>query len=340
VVDLGFLGDTVHLIPALWELRRHYGAARIHVVTSPVGAEVLRLVSCVDQTWPLELRRGRKTLSSHLHLITGLRRERFDVGINLSAVDRSIILLGLSGAKRRIAHLGGREHFWNHWLVPDWIPPRRGNQPVFEQSRLALAAAGIALGPVRFDILPPPEEITWATQHIPAESIHVSVSASTPLKEWPLESHREMLKAASIKLPDVAWVLSGSSNPREQARITAITEGLDPSRVRKLPPDLSLARLAAVIARSRLHLGPDSGVIHLAMALGTPTVSLFRQRGGFSAWIPRGENHHALLAPCTCPDDRRGPCFEKSRAQCLAGIAPQSVLAAVAASLERPRVAT
>lgn len=340
VVDLGFLGDTIHLVPALGDLRRHFAAASLHVVTSPVGAEVLRMAACVDRTWPLELRRGQKTLSAHLRLIAGLRRERFDVGINLSAVDRSIILLALSGARQRIAHLGGREHFWNRRLIPHWIPQQRGDLPVFEQHQQALARAGVSTGPARFDLRLLPEEIAWAEQEIPPESVHVSVNASNALKEWPVESCQEMIRTALLRLPGVNWVLSGSANPREQERLDAVVAGLDPQRVRRLPAGLSLTRLAAVIARCRLHLGPDSGVIHLAMALGTPAVSLFRQRGGYAAWVPPGEEHHALLAPCTCPDDRRGPCFEQSRAACLARITPHAVLEAVERSLAQSRKAS
>ena len=55
VVDLGFLGDTLHLIPALWEIKRHYPGAELHMISAPLGAEVLRLAPCVDCVWPLEL---------------------------------------------------------------------------------------------------------------------------------------------------------------------------------------------------------------------------------------------------------------------------------------------
>src|SRR5208282_4409873 len=47
-VDFGFLGDSVHLVPALWEIKRHYPAAELHTLSATVGAELLRLAPCVD----------------------------------------------------------------------------------------------------------------------------------------------------------------------------------------------------------------------------------------------------------------------------------------------------
>jgi transposase len=48
VVDLGFLGDSVHLVPALWEIKRHYPEAQLHTLSATVGAELLGLARCVD----------------------------------------------------------------------------------------------------------------------------------------------------------------------------------------------------------------------------------------------------------------------------------------------------
>src|SRR6516164_731186 len=79
VVDLGFLGDTVHLVPALWELKEAYRQASLHVLTSAVGDEVLQLASCVDQAWPIEMQPEKRSLLEQWCTVQALRRERFDV---------------------------------------------------------------------------------------------------------------------------------------------------------------------------------------------------------------------------------------------------------------------
>jgi ADP-heptose:LPS heptosyltransferase len=52
------------------------------------------------------------------------------------------------------------------------------------------------------------------------------------------------------------------------------------------------------LQRSRLHIGGDSGVLHLAMALGTPTLSMVGEHAGLKEWMPVGERHRQLTAGC------------------------------------------
>ena len=73
-IDLGVLGDPVHLVPAMWELRRNYPAAELHVRCSPVGAQVLALAGCADQLWTLDQARERRTLADQWRLLGTLRR--------------------------------------------------------------------------------------------------------------------------------------------------------------------------------------------------------------------------------------------------------------------------
>src|SRR5438552_7384716 len=92
VVDLGFLGDTVHLVPALWELKTAYAEASLHVLTTPVGAQVLQLVPCVDRAWEVELMREKRSLAQQWRTVHALRRERFDVAFNFSGADRTVFM--------------------------------------------------------------------------------------------------------------------------------------------------------------------------------------------------------------------------------------------------------
>src|SRR2546428_8507769 len=82
VVDLGFLGDSVQLVPALWELRRNYPGAELHVLTTPLGAELLALAPCVDRAWGLNLAPGQRTWGEQLRMVRALRRQRYDVAFN------------------------------------------------------------------------------------------------------------------------------------------------------------------------------------------------------------------------------------------------------------------
>ena len=106
----------------------------------------------------------------------------------------------------------------------------------------------------------------------------------------------------------------------------SLTEGVADARLTALPPGLAITELAAVLQRCRLHVGGDSGVLHLAMGLGVPTVALFRDYAG-TYWLPRGVAHRHLMAPCPCGDVKNPPCAANSEALCLAQITPTQLLA-------------
>src|SRR3974390_237188 len=87
VVDLGFLGDSVHLVPALWELKRNYPQALVHTLSATVGAELLRLAPCVDRAWAFPLTAPSPPWWRHWGLLRALRGERFDAAFNFSGAD-------------------------------------------------------------------------------------------------------------------------------------------------------------------------------------------------------------------------------------------------------------
>jgi ADP-heptose:LPS heptosyltransferase len=329
VVDLGFLGDTVHLIPALWEIKRQYPNAALHVLTSNVGAEVLQMASCVDRAWSVELHPQKRTFGEQWAVGRSLRREGFDLAFNLGGADRSIFLTALTGAKRRVAHQGGRNHFWNHWLIRDWVSPRDPKLPANEQKRQVLKACGLTLEAARWNLVIPEEAVARAASLLPIEAIHFSVNASTPLKEWPLEHWIALAKRLLDAEKGLHIVASGSADSREQEQLKTLKEGVACDRLIVLPAKLSIPELAAILKRSRLHVGGDSGVLHLAVAVGTPTVSLFRQYHDASAWMPSGEKHRVLSVPCKCIGQAEPACASKRSSECLATIAPEAVAEAI-----------
>lgn len=328
VVDLGFLGDSVHLVPALWELKRHYPSAALDVVSAPVGCEVLRLAPCVDRAWALEMDPARRTLRQQWQIVRALRREQYDLAFNFSGADRTIFLTALTGARWRVAHSAARQHFWNAWLIPHWVPRQDRALPVFEQRRQILARCGLDLEPARFDLRIPAAAQDWAEAAVPAGAMHLSINASTHLKEWPLAHWIELARRLAAQRPDLPMIATGSGSSREQGRLEALRAATLGARP-QIHSGISVAQLAAVLARCRLHLGADSGVLHLALALGVPTVSLFRQYPGLSEWLPRGPGHRHLTVPCRCADQKHVPCSGLAVAACLADLGPDKVLEAV-----------
>lgn len=339
VVALGFLGDAVHLLPALWELHRNYPAAELHVATTPLGCEVIRLVPCVARVWPIRRNPRQSNWREDWRTVRALRRERFDLAINLSSSDRTILWTALTGARCRVAHSGKRTPFWRTWLIPRWVPRQPPAMPIAEQHRRVLAACGMSLATPRWEFSLPDAARQKAEALVPVEAIHLSISASMSLKEWPLESWIALVKALLASKPGLQLVATGSSQPREQERLRALAQAVANERLIVLG-NLSVAELAAVIQRCRLHVGADSGALHLAVLVGAPTVSLFRDYQDASSWAPTGPSHCVLRVPCVCVNQRVQPCAAAGRPECLDRLAVSDVQTALLARLTSPREIT
>ncbi len=97
-------------------------------------------------------------------------------------------------------------------------------------------------------------------------------------KRWPLERFAEV--ARRLDQP-VAWVLGPAEREDRACREAMETTGA-------VLDELSLEELSAALARCRLYIGNDSGVSHLAAALGVPTVAVFGATDP-ATWSPRGQ---------------------------------------------------
>jgi ADP-heptose:LPS heptosyltransferase len=335
VVDLGFLGDTVHLVPALWEIKRHYPQCAVHVLTSTLGAEVLQLAPCADRAWGVELYPGKRTLRQQLQILRSLRRERFDVAFNFSGADRTVFMTALAGARWKIAHEAGRKHVWNRWLIPNWVPRQSIELPVYEQRRAVLAACGFELAPPRFDLRVPDDARAWAAAHISQGVLHFSINASTFRKEWPLPHWIGLARRLLQENPQLRIVATASADDRERVRLREFAAAVSAPALQGFA-GLTVVHLAALVERCSEHVGGDSGVLHLAAALGVPTVSIFRQYPAVQEWLPRGQQHRHLTAPCACVEHLRESCHRRQTAECLEGLSPESV-AALLRTCVKPR---
>jgi ADP-heptose:LPS heptosyltransferase len=253
-----------------------------------------------------------------------LRRQKFDAAFNFTGSDRSLFATAFIGARWTLGFEAGRKHFWNRCLDSDWVQRGTREAPVFEQRRQVLAAGGLSLQPARFDFRLPEEARKWALATIPEHAVHLSINASSPVKEWPLENWIELARTLLAADASLSLVAAASAKPREQERLAALAKGVNSARLQCIEGP-SIARLAAALQRSRLHIGGDSGVLHLAMALGVPTLTVARDHAGLKEWMPAGEQHRHIVAACRCLDENRADCLAAGKAACLASISAGQV---------------
>jgi len=331
VVDLGFLGDTVHSVPALRAVAA--SGAQVDVMTTPVGAEVLSMVPELGRIWVTPLRKPSPSWWQGLAQLSEIRSEKYDAALSWTGSDRNLYGVGWSGAPERIARITGKNSWPARLRLTRAIDGSDRSQPVFEQRLSFLRALGWSGRDPGWAFKIPDQERSTAKNIAKKPFIHLSVNAaSTPLNEWPLDDWAEVLRGIWKEVPQLEVLATGAGSERESARLRDLAALVGDSRLKVHADRASVPLLAAVLESSELHLGLDSGVLHLAVALGKPTVSLFRESAGRLGWAPRGLSHRVLLRDCPCNASGRLTCAG-GRALCLAKISVGEVVQAVLALL-------
>jgi len=334
VVDLGFLGDTVHSIPAIRALSM--GGAEVDVMTTPVGSEVLSMVSEVHRVWVTPLRKPSPPWWKGLNQLCQIRRQNYDAALTFSGADRNLYCVAFSGAQERIAAVR-RERWWHGLLLlTKIISTPFKNRPLFRQKMETLKVLGwpgdAAGQSLKISANPQKKDLSSFSQ----PTVYLSVSAyGSPHKEWPLKSWAEMIRSVWENRPEIKFLVGFAPNQREEERARQLAQlvGNSPS-FQVLDTPHSLSELALILRQTVCFAGLDSGLLHLAIALGRPTVSIFRDYNGKSEWAPEGQSHRVLSHLCSCHRDQVDRCGEQPL--CLEAVTPQEVADAMLELLPLP----
>ena len=302
LLDLGFLGDSIHLLPALWTLRQAYPEAELHVMVSEHVTKIMEVAPWIDRIWGYpRFPRGPKWYQD-CGRIRRLRAAKFDVVVNLNGSDRSSILTGLSGARWRLGRRpeDGGPAFWSAMLTHIVEHPFK-TELVSTQRWQCLKKAGFPGDKPEVHIEIPAGARVSALQKAGGEGgwIHVSPFTTEDYKELPAAQLSGLLCDLHRRWPDKKIILTSAANDREKAKMSALLASLDFRPWRVFAGDLDLLEFAAVVQASRLHLGGDSGGLHVAWMTGVPTVTWFRRYDGLADWQPIGPRHRSLIGERT-----------------------------------------
>ncbi len=298
VLDLGFLGDTVHLLPALWMVRQAYPQAELHCTVAEHVTSLMECVPWVNRIWGYMRYPRHATLLENWDMIRRLRREQFDVVINLNGSDRSSWLTFLSGARERLGRMpdDGGPLFWKQMFTAHVRHPF-GAELVYLQRCRALEKAG-------FPFRQPEFHVEIALEHLHVAEIsdadrgtyfHISPFTTADYKELAPEQLAEFIDALQKHFPIKKIVLSCAPTQRELEKMKKLMVLLRQPPWRVFAGNLNLIQLAAVIRHSAVHLCGDTGTLHLAIMTQTPVVTWFWPNPGIQAWVPANDKCRAII---------------------------------------------
>jgi heptosyltransferase-1 len=274
VVRPSSLGDIVHALALVADVRAHRPELAIDWVAEESLAPLVALDPGVRRVIPVGLRRWRghllaaATWREMAAFRRDIRRDHYAAVLDLQEQVKGAVVARIArGARHGPDRASIREpiatlwHDVHHAIDPD--------QHLIDRCRqLAAAALGYrADGPPRFGLVAPAPSAGSAMPDRPyLIFLHATSRAD---KLWPEANWRALVGAFA----DAGFaILLPWGGGEERARSERIAAGEPAARV---PPRQSLPALAGLIARAELVVGVDTGLVHLAAALGTPTVSLF-----------------------------------------------------------------
>ncbi len=336
IVKVSALGDVIHALPVLPYLHSACPDIEIDWLVEESFSSVLEGHPLIRQVLPLQTKRWRRlppfSLLRELRCFSRqLRQKRYDLVFDLQGNSKSglFTLISRGGAKYGFDRHHVRE--WPNLLATHHHVALSDADHHVAQRALAVVRTALpggtdlrTAGPLW--VLPEARErVERQLQQL--ELLHRSLAVfhygtTWQTKLWSLDNWQELALQLVEKgdlLPLLTW-----GNNEEYKAVTAIAEATANRAI--IWPRGSLPELVALLERVDLVVGCDTGPIHIAAALGTPTVSLFRVTDA-TRNAPVGTMHHSLQTPLDCAGCLLKRCDKD--AQCAASISVTAVYRAI-----------
>ena len=314
-----WVGDAVMSLPALRALRSRHASAQLSVLAMPWVQDLYAREPFADEILPYTAPRGVRGIREKLAVARRLRDRNYDCALLLPNSFDSALVVWLAGIPERI----GYSRDWRRLLLTRAIPPpKKGAIPPHESYyylELVRRAGWIEDLPgkvvIQLDGAAAAAEqgrCCLEQQGLSGPVIGVSPGAAYgTAKRWPAE--RFAAAAAKVAAAqEAAVVLFGSRE--ERALCEQVRESLEGKvrQVRNFAWQTSLREFIEMTAASRAFLTNDSGAMHIAAALGVPTVAVFGATDhvatGPAAPLARVVREPVDCSPCLlreCPIDHR-----------------------------------
>ena len=270
IVMMSAVGDAVHVLPLLTALKRHVPATRVTWVLQPGAATLVRGHWAVDEIIEFDRSRGWRAYPA---VRRALAQKHFDIVLALQVYFKAGLVTSFAHAPVKLGFDRARARDLNWLFTTDRLPARDG-QHVQDQYFEFLEALNVPHEPVTWDLGPWECERPWQRAFLESFDRPIApivVATSKAEKDWMPE------RWAAVA--DALWhdfglqpVLVGGRTTRELAAERVIMART------KVPVRSALGsglrNLVGVLDGAALVLSPDTGPLHMAVALNRPVISL------------------------------------------------------------------
>ena len=270
IVMMSAVGDAVHVLPLLTALKRHDPASHVTWVLQPGAASLVRGHRAVDEIVEFDRARGWRAYPA----VRGeLARRPFDAVLALQVYFKAGLVTSFTKAPVKLGFDHARARDLNWLFTTHRVPPREG-QHVQDQYFEFLEALRVPHEPVVWDLGPWDHERAWQREFLSRFDRPIApivVGTSKPEKDWMPERWAAVCDALHSDF-GLHPVLVGGRSARESAAERII---LDRARVPVASAlGSGLRNLVGILDGAALVLSPDTGPLHMTVALNRPVVSL------------------------------------------------------------------
>lgn len=270
IVMMSAVGDAVHTLPVISAIKRRSPRTHMTWVLQPGPATLVRGHPLVDDIVLFDRTAGMR---GFLDTRAELRKRKFDLVINLQVYFKAGIITSFTRAPVKLGFDRARARDFN-WLFTNAKIPPHPVQHVQDQYFEFLDTLGIPHEPVEWGLGPWPEERAWQTEwraQFDRPIAAIVVATSKPQKDWLPERWAEVADALYAEY-GLQPVLVGGRSERELAAERVILDRAKHPVVSTLGS--GLRKLVSILDASALVLAPDTGPLHMAVALDRPVISL------------------------------------------------------------------
>lgn len=323
-----WVGDAVMALPFFVSLRKNAPTASITCLCRPLLAPLYRCVPEIDKVFELDEAYGRHGLSFVWRNAAGLRAHGFDVAFCLPVSFGSAAMLWLARIPRRVGHAADGRRMFLTGALPYG---KNGHRPhrtegYLELLRLlwpeAVLLRDLVFRPAaeacaQFDLLSSP-----VVNCLTSPVLAIAPGAAQPNKMWDAARFAEIARRWIDTFKGTV-VLVGADV--EQGRCREIMDQVGHPGTRNLAGAGDLVLTAEIMRRADALLGNDSGLAHLAAAVGTPTV-VIAGPGDPAEVAPFTTLAVTVRRPVFCSPCFRNSCWRRDKPlECLTGVSVDDV---------------
>jgi heptosyltransferase I len=313
IIKLGSIGDVVHTMPALADLKQSFPQAEIDWLVESKARVILTGNPWLHEVVEIDTHKWRRswsiaTLGEMRRIASKLKGRRYDVALDFQGLWKSAVLGKVSGARKLVGFdrttlkEPGCRMFYDEQIKP--APAVRHVIDIYKE---LLRSLGVTPGPHRFHLSVSREDEQTIAQQLSSRQVHdfviLNPGGGWDTKNWAPENYallHDKLRQETGLHSVLTW------GPGEEPLVDGVLRSCSGTPPVTFP--VSLPQLIALLKRARLFVGGDTGPLHLAAACGTPIVGIFgptdAQRNGPFSHEDIVVSHQVPCGPCykrTCP---------------------------------------